>query len=335
MSRAVVVDWLGRGGIAQTTPAWIVALERRGHEVTVVTRGERELMGPDVVSPREGPHALLTHHRLARLAAATVEELRPDVVVVQNYVVPALERPLDRALQRVGSRTVVVVHDHQMHTRAAGTRAGLLRRIRAAHHVVTHSRFVANAVSAASGRGDVAVLPLPIPDLGADGRSRVPSDGGRLAINFGIMNRRYKGGDVVCELAATGVPGWRFAVAGVGAPVAPGVTTVTGFLPAADLAATLAASTAAVLPYRTASQSAALALAQSLGVVPVATSVGGVPEQIEHGVDGILLPPHAPLRAWRRALEQIDGDGDAMADAARGRAVDAGARFREQVDALV
>jgi len=66
----VVVDWLGRGGIAQTTPAWTRALTDAGHEVVVVTRGGRELNGPGVRSPRDGAHALITHRRLARLAAA-------------------------------------------------------------------------------------------------------------------------------------------------------------------------------------------------------------------------------------------------------------------------
>jgi glycosyltransferase involved in cell wall biosynthesis len=336
VKRAVVVDWLGRGGIAQTTPAWVAALQGRGHEVTVVTRGGRELTGPDVRSPREGPHALVTHDRLARLAAATVAELCPDVVVVQNYVVPPLERPFDRALARSGARTIVVVHDHRLHTRAAGTRAGLRRRIRDADLVVAHSRFVADAVTHASGRADVTVLPLPVPDLGRGGRSRVASGSDRVAINFGIMNRRYKGGDVVCDLAATGVPGWRFAVAGVGAPTGrPGVDAVAGFLSAPDLRATLVASSAAILPYRTASQSAALLLAQSLGVVPVATAVGGLAEQITDGVDGVLLPPDAPLDTWRDALLRVDGDHAALSTAARARALTADRAFREGVDALV
>jgi glycosyltransferase involved in cell wall biosynthesis len=335
MSRAVLVDWLGRGGIAQTSRAWIAALERRGHQVTVVTRGERELTGPDVLAPEEGPHALVTHRRLARLAAATVEDLRPDVVVVQNYVVPPLERPLDAALRRTGSETVVVVHDHRLHTRVAGTNAGLRGRVRAADRVVTHSRYVAEAVRRASGRTDVAVVPLPVTRLGTGGHSRLAAGADRIAINFGVMTRDYKGGDVVCALAEAGVPGWRFAVAGVGAPASPRVATVDGFVPGPDLAATLGTTAAAVLPYRTASQSAAVVLAQSLGVVPVATAVGGLPEQIEHGVDGLLLPPGATLTDWRDALTHLGEHHAVMADAARRRAERADARFRELAGALV
>ena len=99
----VIVDWLGRGGIAQTTRRWIDVCEELGHETTVVTRGDRELRGEGVRAPAEGPHTLVTHHRLAKLAADTIEEFRPDTVIVQNYVVPVLERPLDRALRGTGS----------------------------------------------------------------------------------------------------------------------------------------------------------------------------------------------------------------------------------------
>src|SRR4051812_54429 len=183
MSNAVIVDWLGRGGIAQATPAWIDALARRGHDVTVVTRADRELIGPSVRSPAEGPHALVTHRQLARLAARTVEELEPDVVVIQNYVVPPLERALDAAVRRTGTDAIVVIHDHRLHTRAAGTHAGLGRRIRDAHRVVTHSRFVADAVTAATGRRDIAVLPLGVPAVGTGGTSILPETADRTAIN--------------------------------------------------------------------------------------------------------------------------------------------------------
>ncbi len=36
----VLVDWLGRGGIAQTSEAWVDELDASGHDVCVVTRGE-------------------------------------------------------------------------------------------------------------------------------------------------------------------------------------------------------------------------------------------------------------------------------------------------------
>lgn len=333
---AVLVDWLGRGGIAQTTLAWERALRDAGHAVVVVTRRDRELTGPHVLAPPEGPHALVSHRRVARLAAATIREQRPELVVVQNYVVPPLERALDRALQAVSARRVLVLHDHRLHTAVAGTHLGLRRRVRDADVVVAHSRFVADAVGAAFGRHDVTVLPVPGTPPRPGGRSLLPPSEELTAINFGIVGRRYKGSDVVCALAASGVPGWRFAIAGTGAPVdARGATTLPGYLPGADLDATIGASTAAVLPYRTASQSGAVPLAQALGVVPIATAVGGLPEQIRSGEDGMLVASDASLADWRRALDTVADDRTRLAAGGRARVAEAALEFRERVDALV
>ncbi len=37
-SSVLMIDWLGRGGIAQCTEAWAIELGGAGHAVTVVTR---------------------------------------------------------------------------------------------------------------------------------------------------------------------------------------------------------------------------------------------------------------------------------------------------------
>jgi glycosyltransferase involved in cell wall biosynthesis len=336
---AVVVDWLGRGGIAQTTPSWVRALERAGHDVVVVTRGGRELTGSDVRTPIDGPHALVTHHRLARLAADTVDDLAPELVVVQNYVIPPLEGPLDRALRRSAARSVVVIHDHRLHSRAAGARTGLRRRIRSADVVVAHSRFVARALTEFSGRSDLRVVPLPTATVGGAGVNRLAAGDDAspdTAIGFGVLRRSYKGVDVVGDLAATGLAGWRFAVAGTGAPTdLPGVAAVPGYLSTPDLAATVGSATAAVLPYRFATQSAAVLFAQQLGVVPVASATGGIVEQIEDRVDGVLVPSGASLAAWQDALRFVHDHRDRLAAGACARAEAADVDFERSVGALV
>jgi glycosyltransferase involved in cell wall biosynthesis len=304
-----LVDWLGRGGIAQTTETWAVELARRGHGVTVATRGGREL-APDVAevvtaSTRGG--AVAAHARLARAAAAAVRERRPDCVVVQNYVVPPLETPVYDAARAVGARLVVVVHDDRLHTRRAGTHVGLRRHLRDADVVVAHTHAVARRVTRDAGR-TVLVLPHPVPVGMVDARrgGHGPPPEGRWAAHFGVLHRGYKGTALVEALAGT-VPGWAFVVLGVGAPASrPNLVSIPGFVTAERLVDTVAASAATVLPYSHATQSGAVVLAQALGSVPVVTGVGGIPEQVTDGRDGLLLAPGADAACWRAALHRLD-----------------------------
>jgi glycosyltransferase involved in cell wall biosynthesis len=314
----LLVDWLGRGGIAQTTEAWVAELRSQGAEVAVATRAGRELAdqpGDVVASPDRGG-AVLSHARLARRAARAIEERRPATVVVQNYVLAPLERPVYRAARSVHARVVVVVHDHRLHSPLAGTRAGLRGALRDADAVVAHTRFVADAVRSYSDRGEVVVVPHPVA-VGMLDRPRPPEPplraggtGERLAVHFGVLKRGYKGTATVAALARGGVPGWRLAALGSGAPTdVPGLVAVPGYVPTGTLVAAVEQADVALLPYTLASQSGAVVLAQVLGTVPVASAVGGIPEQVADGVTGRLIPPGAPIEVWRAVLEELSDDG--------------------------
>ena len=197
--------------------------------------------------------------------------------------------------------------------------------------VVAHSEFVAGHVRTSTGRDRrcVLTLPLPAPKLAAAGVNRLPPGEDRTAIGFGVMKRRYKGANRVESLAATGVPGWRFAIAGVGSPAgSPSLISLPGYLDAGDLAATVGGADSALMPYRRATQSGAIPFAQSVGAVPIATAVGGVVEQIRAGCDGILIPPGAGFSAWRDALEMVAADGPTLAANGRDRAERLDREFR-------
>jgi glycosyltransferase involved in cell wall biosynthesis len=310
----VIVDWLGRGGIAQTTESWVLELQTSGTDVEVVTRPGRELGAlPGIAPDRPAPSGRLVAHRdVAARAARRIRDLLPGVVVVQNYVAPPLERAVHAAARAVGARIVVVVHNHQVHTLRAGTRVGLRSQLQRADAVVAHTHFVADGIRAFASRDDIVVLPHPVPvGIVRGGREALsPSSDDRLvAATFGVLKRAYKGTSVFLRLAATGVDGWRFVAVGSGAPAAaPGVASVPGYVSPARLAAEVSASDAAIAPYLRATQSGVVMLGHALGSVPVATAVGGIPEQIDDGVDGLLLPPHAPVEAWRGSLERLADD---------------------------
>lgn len=311
----VLVDWLGRAGIAQTTEAWALELHADGARVTVVTRDARELTSGvvDVVgaSARVGGR-LAAHRAVARTAAATIRDIRPSVVVVQNYVLPQLEGPVFAAARSVGARVVLVVHDHRLHSPLAGWRSGLAARVRDADAVVTHTHFVADGVRAFSGRSDVEVVPHPV-QLGMlrhePAASPFASSAERWAVHFGVVKRRYKGASLVAALAAGGAEGWRFAAAGVGATAdGAAIRAFPGYLAPGVLVGIVRDADVTLAPYTYATQSGTVVLAHVLGSVPVATAVGGIPEQIDDGVDGLLIGPGCDVSAWRDALNVLADD---------------------------
>ncbi len=339
----VLVDWLGRGGIAQTTEAWALELVGSGTDAVVVTRPGRELgTGDCPVIPAPSRSGRLAGHRaVADHAAGVILQSRPDVVVVQNYVVPPLEAPVYRAAAEVGARTVVVVHDHRLHTPRAGTHHGLRHHLRKADVVVAHTPFVAAAIERSTGRSDVMVVPHPVPvGMLARRRSAVlnTAPGKALAIHFGVLARQYKGTDVFLELARRGVDGWRFALLGSGAPgKASGAQVVGGFVEAGALVDSVARSAATVLPYGFASQSGAVVLAQALRSAVVVSAVGGIPDQVEDGVTGRLIEPGAPVDPWHQALMEL-ADEDArrqLTEAAHVRVWENHRRFTSDIATVV
>jgi glycosyltransferase involved in cell wall biosynthesis len=322
----VLVDWLGRGGIAQTSESWAIELRATGIDTVVVTRPHRELgSGVIEITPAPARRGRLRAHRaVADEAARRIREQCPDVVVVQNYVAPVLERPVFEAARDVCARVVIVVHDHRLHTVYAGTRAGLKQELRRADVVVAHTSYVADGVRAYSARDDVRVVPHPV-QIGMlrQERARLDAlDGGRLlAGTFGVLKRAYKGSSVFEALAEQGVEPWAFLAAGTGAPEeVPGMTSLPGYAPPGQLTAAVAATDVTVAPYTHATQSGVVVLAHVLGSVPIASAVGGIPEQIEDGVDGLLVAAGASVDVWRDALATLTDDEHRKAIAAAGEA---------------
>ena len=235
----LLVDWLGRGGIAQTTEAWALELGARGESVEVVTRPGRELGdGPvNIVAAELRGNRIGAHRAVADAAARHIREHRPSVVVIQNFVLPVLERGVITAARGTGACLVQVVHDHRLHTYRAGSWVGMAPRLRSADVVIAHTEHVARGVRSFAGRDDVVVTPLPVPVGMLPHPPTVPigdAEAGSLQCgHFGVLRRGYKGTATVEALAAAPPPGWQFVVAGVGAPPSgTGLRTLDRFLAA-------------------------------------------------------------------------------------------------------
>ncbi|MGB0383526.1 MAG: glycosyltransferase family 4 protein [Ardenticatenaceae bacterium] len=66
------------------------------------------------------------------------------------------------------------------------------------------------------------------------------------------------------------------------------------YIPFEEVGPLMELATAVVYPYRNSTQSASLQVAYAFGRPVIATNVGGLPEVVEDGRSGILVPPQAP-----------------------------------------
>ncbi|MGH9091099.1 MAG: glycosyltransferase [Acidimicrobiales bacterium] len=360
MPGVLMVEWLGRGGFAHTAESWFRELSRTGGvgcagsdggEIVLVTRAGRELAhsvkGSVAVGGGAGPVG--AHVAILRTALRLLRDRSPMTLVLHGTVLPQLELPLIAAARRRGSLTVLVAHEAVTGRSSPGSSAFLARMVRSADVVVVHSRFIASELEKRTGRTGYRLLPLPLPlglvtdrgDPVVEAQSVVPATDGLLALHFGHLHRRYKGTSSANALAAEGVPGWRFALVGKGAPAgvtsAASATVVDRFLEPAELVATVASADAVLLPYERASQSAAVVLAQALGAVVVASGVGGIPEQVEEGRTGLLLSPGAGVREWVHGLERLRDEAlrGGIATTARESVVSMHGQFVEGITRII
>lgn len=68
----------------------------------------------------------------------------------------------------------------------------------------------------------------------------------------------------------------------------------TRYIPLEEVGGIMGLATVAVYPYRSSTQSGALQVAYTFGRPVVATNVGGLPEAVEHGRCGFLVPANSP-----------------------------------------
>ena len=323
-----------RGGLPLLVTDLAHRLTAEGHEVTVRTWARqgparllptRPLTAPEAaVFPADPALSWadpLGAWRVGRAAAAA------DLVVVVHYTTvqaPALWA-VARAARR-GARVVAICANAVPHERRPGDRllTGLL--MRAVDAAVVHTDAERAALAALTDRPvHVAALPPHLPE--GSPRPRTPGPRRRLLF-FGKV-RRYKGLDVLLR-ALVGLDGVALTVAGEVYPDAADVVALVdrlglrdrvdlhrGYLPAARIPELFATADALVLPYRSATASQHVALANRYGLPVVATRVGNFPDGIVDGVDGLLCTP-GDVVDLRRALRELYAPGrlDALRAAA-------------------
>jgi glycosyltransferase involved in cell wall biosynthesis len=204
--------------------------------------------------------------------------------------------------------------------------------------VFTHAAVLEREIARVSAPMLTSSHPLPPPTIGTlperhEAREilGIPHDR-RVALFFGII-RPYKGLDLLLEAVAR-LPeecDWLFLVAGeawgdLGAllqrrardlDIEDRVRLQLGWVPESDVPRLLAAADLVVLPYRSGSQSAVAPLALAAGLPVLSTDVGGLPEVVRHGTNGLLVAPGSADELVTAFQGLTEDHLDALADGAR------------------
>jgi len=336
------------GGAAPFNDAMVRALRRRG---AVAHLGWRRMYPPlayrgQATDEHSCPPGAVPAERLLdwhnpltwRAALARLDAAGARALVIP-WLHPVMAPPTRWMLRHAprGMRRAVICHNVRAHERAPLeerlTRAALAN----ADLLVTHAAAQRDEL-ADLGLGGIPLLEAfhpvfvaadlaapPSPEAVAAARRAMGSPD-LVLLCFGAI-RPYKGVDLAVEAMALVDPAVsvRLVVAGRfwmdRAPLEARIRALgverrvelrDGYLTNDEAAVLFEASDAALLPYRSASQSGVVGLAFAHGRPVVATAVGGLPQAVRHGVDGLLCPPGDPA-AIAAAIERLAADRGALA----------------------
>lgn len=328
-----------QGGIAQHSRQIVAAFVARGHTVAVESwaaqyprllyRGE-QVATPAATQTDSGVNWSLrwwapwtwvsAGRRLQRVGLVVVPWVHPFHVLALWVIIAVAGRPV-----------VAVVHNLVPHERFLGDlwlARLLLRRTRG---VVTHAPAVEEQVAAAlpdvprqrtAHPPNLALAPVPLP-TGAPDR----------VLFLGYV-RPYKGVDLLLEaLTKPELEAVHATIAGEMWDPDPDelaalvhdhgldarVTLIPGYASDELVRELLSDHHLLVAPYRSATQSGLVPLAQAAGRGVVATAVGGLNDQVRHRIDGILVPAgevEALAQGIRTGLDDCERLGALAAEAA-------------------
>jgi glycosyltransferase involved in cell wall biosynthesis len=339
--KVLVWQWGRRGGGPRFAACLADALRGRpGIEVTLSLCRDAEIMsGPN---PPRCEMPMRTYRGMAsfllRLATAPLALpflLRKLGRVMPDLAICAMPGPLDllmaAALRLLGTRLVVVVHDADAHPGDGFPGQMRLQRLlcRCADglavlcgHVETRLRE--QQLTGTRGR---PLIPFEHPPFGFDMPRTERADGPPRLLCFGRL-LPYKGLDLLAGALASLPSETEIDVRVVGSgPESPaltalracrGVTVENRWVPETEIGTLLAWSDALILPYREASQSGVAAAALAAGRPVIATSVGGLREQLSGARRAVLCEPDAAsltqaIRLWLDTPAQVLPPVDATA----------------------
>jgi glycosyltransferase involved in cell wall biosynthesis len=261
--------------------------------------------------------------------AFVLRRARPDAVVFVWWVwVWALPYRLLMAALPRQTRVVLQCHNIGDKEPAAWKRWLTNLVLRRGDVLVVHAQTEADEALRRVPDANVATTFLPVHELGGaipsrdDARATLGiADDAKVALFFGHV-RPFKGLDIALRawpklqsnvlLLVAGEPWWKGEEEY--RALARGVANVRldfRFIPDAEIATYFAACDVVLAPYRIEAQSGVALTAFHFARPVIATRVGGLPEIIEEGVNGMLIEPESP-EELARAVDAFFSRGDDM-----------------------
>jgi glycosyltransferase involved in cell wall biosynthesis len=285
---------------------------------TALFSPEIDLRAIQVTSTPELREVMATPYRLLKLPwfLRMVADTRPDVVHLNSsHVWLVLTLRHLRGKYPIAA-TVHDVHPHPGKDNTLRKRIERRTVMRLAHKIFVHGEAIKQQLLlAVPGRNPEDVVVLPHGDYSFFRRwmgqaEREP----RTVLFFGRI-REYKGLAGLIEAAPflrERVPDVRIVVAGEGdlrehrqALADTGLYEVHNrYIPDEEVPKFFERASVAVLPYTEASQSGVVPIANSFHLPVVATRVGALPDAVEEGKTGLLVPPKEP-QALAEALARV------------------------------
>lgn len=332
-----------RGGIAHYTTSLFGALSDAGHDVAIynftrqypdflfpgksqkdVTAAAFEVPNERVVDTLNPLSWLRTARRIARTD--------PDHVVVQwwhPYFGPAYGS-ITRALRRhTRARITYLCHNVLPHESSIFDRVLCRYAYGSAHAFMVQAAKERDILRGLVGYGPrVEVAPHPVYDVFAAGepearevaRDALGLTTERVLLFFGYI-RPYKGLATLLEaLPELKTTDYTLVIAGecyedksvytqlmdeLG--VTNRVRFIDRYISNEEVPRFFAAADLVALPYKSATQSGIVQVAYAFGVPVVVTAVGGIPEVVDDGESGLLVPPEDP-RAFAAAIDRFYDD---------------------------
>ena len=243
-------------------------------------------------------------------------EFEPDIIYYPGG--HAFKPVLDMVLPR-RARIVLTVHDPQLHE---GEDSLLFRLLDSVNRIRVHGYVLLNETQRegfiARRQLDpdaVTVIPLGVFDDLPQASAAQNTDSRRDLLFIGRI-RPYKGIGVLLRAFRDAKidPSIRLVIAGDGAFSAEesallrevahrDVRVINRWLEPEEIPELVAQARFVVLPYTSATQSGIVPLSSAFGVPAIASATGGIVEQVENGITGLLFPAGDPA-ALASAIEQ-------------------------------